>query len=78
MNLDQLEIELTSIVASLDEDEFIYSLLSAYGHPRASIARLRKGTSNLLKKSGELLWKKNVFFRIERRHDLGEGGGGTT
>jgi hypothetical protein len=70
MNLDQLEMELISIVAALDEHEFIYSLLSAYGHPRASIARLRKGTSNLSKKSGELLWKKNVFFRIEQRLDL--------
>lgn len=70
MNTDKLETDLKQIVTNLDEDSFIYDLLTAYGLPKASISRLRKGDYNLAKMSGEILWKKQLFFRAEKIADL--------
>jgi hypothetical protein len=70
MNFEHLEEKLTSIVAKPDEDEFIYDLLSAYDQPRASISRLRRGTANLSKSTGEILWKRKLYFKVERERDL--------
>ena len=70
MDFDRLEEKLTSIVAKPDEDEFIYDLLLAYDQPKSSIARLRNGTANLSSRGGELLWKKKLYFKVERQRDL--------
>lgn len=66
MNLQEIEDR----VAQLDLDlalgpEFIYSLLLAYGLPKAGIARLRSGTYNRSAVPGETLWKGRVFDRYE-------------
>ncbi|HEY5288124.1 MAG TPA: DNA methyltransferase [Solirubrobacteraceae bacterium] len=66
MNLQEIEDR----VAQLDPDlalgpEFIYSLLLAYGLPKAGIARLRSGTYNRSAVPGETLWKGRVFDRYE-------------
>ena len=45
--------------------EFIYSLLLAYGLPKAGIARVRSGTYNHSTVPGETLWKGRVFDRYE-------------
>jgi hypothetical protein len=45
------------------QDEFIYELLLAYGKPKASITRLKQGTYNQSKVPGEVLWKKEVYFK---------------
>ncbi|WP_372847200.1 type IIL restriction-modification enzyme MmeI, partial [Pontiella sp.] len=45
------------------QDEFIYELLLAYGKPKASITRLKQGTYNQSKVPGEVLWKKEVWFK---------------
>jgi len=70
MNFDQLEEKLAQVAADKDEDEFIFDLLLAYGQPKASISRLKKGTANLAKRHGDILWKKNLFFTVERKRDL--------
>ncbi len=70
MNFDQLEEKLKAIADARDEETFIYDLLSAYGLPNATITRLRKGTSNLIKDGGAVLLKKKVYFRVERKQDL--------
>jgi len=44
-------------------DEFIYELLLAYGTPKATISRLKKGQLNLSKEPGEVLLKKKVYFK---------------
>jgi hypothetical protein len=64
MNLQEIEDR----VAELDlaeGPELIYSLLSAYGLPKAGIARLRSGTYNRSASPGETLWKNRVFDRYE-------------
>ncbi|HEV3094950.1 MAG TPA: DNA methyltransferase [Solirubrobacteraceae bacterium] len=64
MNLQEIEDR----VARLDlaeGSELIYSLLLAYGLPKAGIARLRSGTYNRSAVPGETLWKGRVFDRYE-------------
>jgi hypothetical protein len=64
VNLQEIEDR----VAQLDlaeGPEFIYSLLLAYGLPKAGIARLRSGTYNRSTLPGETLWKGRVFDRYE-------------
>jgi hypothetical protein len=43
--------------------EFLYDLLLAYGSPKASVTRLKNGTYNQAKESGEVLWKKKVWYK---------------
>lgn len=43
--------------------DLIYDLLAAYGMPKASITRLRKGSANKSDREDEVLWKGKVYFR---------------
>ncbi|MFA6169399.1 MAG: DNA methyltransferase [Candidatus Margulisiibacteriota bacterium] len=63
MNIAQIEKNMQKLVNSIHKDNFIYEFLEAYGIPKASIARLKKGGLNLSKVEGEILWKKKVFFK---------------
>jgi type I restriction-modification system DNA methylase subunit len=44
-------------------DEFVYELLLAYGTPKATVARLKKGQLNLAQEPGEVLLKKKLWFK---------------
>ncbi|MBW2186889.1 MAG: class I SAM-dependent DNA methyltransferase [Deltaproteobacteria bacterium] len=57
-NVKQLLAELPA------QDEFIYELLLAYGVPKATIARLKKGQLNHAKEAGEVLLKSKVWFKV--------------
>lgn len=70
MNVAQIENNLQLLVKSFDEKSFIYDLLLAYGQPKASIKRLKDGGLNLSKNSGEILWKKKLFFKETKDSDL--------
>jgi hypothetical protein len=70
MNTEKLERDLKLLVANLNKTTFIYDLLSAYGQPKASITRLQKGDYNLATFSGDILWKKKLYFRAEEYADL--------
>ena len=59
MNIEKLESDIQKLIANIDEETFPYDLLLAYGQPKASITRLKKGDYNLSKNIGEVLWKKN-------------------
>jgi hypothetical protein len=66
MNIARIEDNLQDLVNNFKlkpHECFIYDLLLAYGQPKASIARLQKGGLNLSKNSGEILWKKKLFFK---------------
>ena len=66
MNIAIIEENLQDLVNNFKlkpRECFIYDLLLAYGQPKASIARLQKGGLNLSKNSGEILWKKKLFFK---------------
>ena len=70
MNIAQIEINLQKLIATFNKQSFIYDLLLAYGLPKASITRLKKGNLNLSKVEGEISWKKKLFFREEQKEDL--------
>ncbi|MDM8524361.1 N-6 DNA methylase [Desulfococcaceae bacterium HSG8] len=70
MNIEELEGNIQSLITNLAEKTFIYDLLLAYGQPKASVTRLKKGDYNLSKNPGEILWKKKLFFKKETDSDL--------
>ncbi len=70
MNIAQIENNLQKISKTLSKETFIYDLLLAYGLPKASITRLKKGNLNLSKVEGELSWKKKVLFQEVYNEDL--------
>lgn len=70
MNIAQIENNLQKISKSPAKETFIYDLLLAYGLPKASITRLKKGNMNLSKVDGELSWKKKVLFKEIYNEDL--------
>jgi len=70
MNITQIENNLKKLIKSFNKDTFIYDLLLAYGLPKASITRLRKGNLNLSKAEGVISWKKKLFFKKECNEDL--------
>ena len=43
--------------------DLIFDLLAAYGMPKASITRLRKGSANRSDRDDEVLWKGKVYYR---------------
>ncbi len=70
MNIAQIESNLQKLINTLSRETFIYDLLLAYGQPKASITRLKKGNLNLSKIDGEVSWKKKVFFKEVQNEDL--------
>jgi len=70
MNIAQIENNLQKLIKSFSKNTFIYDLLLAYGLPKASITRLKKGNLNLSKVDGEISWKKKVFFKEVFEEDL--------
>jgi len=52
MNITQIGINLQKLIAGFNKQTFIYDLLLAYGLPKASITRLKKGNLNLSKIEG--------------------------
>ncbi|WP_348799151.1 class I SAM-dependent DNA methyltransferase [Flavobacterium adhaerens] len=70
MNIAQIESNLQNLIASYNNETFIYEFLLAYGLPKASITRLQKGNLNLSKVEGEISWKKKVFFKPVFNEDL--------
>lgn len=65
MNIAEIESSLKELVEpSFDADTFIFHLLEIYGAPKATITKLRQGTTNHSKEPGDLLWKNKLFFRV--------------
>lgn len=63
MNLDKIENELKNISSSINKETFIYDFLLAYGLPKSSINRLKKGDYNQSKIDGEIIWTKKIYFK---------------
>jgi hypothetical protein len=63
MNITQIEENLQQLVKSYSKQEFIYEFLLAYGLPRATISRLKKGNLNLSKIDGEVSLKKKIIYK---------------
>ena len=71
MTIDQIEENFRKLFKSqVSEETFIFDFLLSYGLPKSSISRLKKGDYNLSKNSGEIIWKKKIFFQVEKNSDL--------
>ena len=70
MNVTQIENNVQDVVSSFSKANFVYDLLAAYGLPKSSITRLRKGNLNLSKVDTEISWKKRLFFKEVINADL--------
>ncbi len=68
MNLGEIEQSVEELDTSQGFD-LIYDLLRAYGHPKASISRLRTGSHNRSSNQDERLWKKKVYYRFVQGGD---------
>jgi len=66
MAITQLQIEknVKNFISNYNEDSFIFDLLLAYGEPKATISRLKKGDLNQLESKGELTHRKKLFFKV--------------
>lgn len=73
MNIAQVNARVRALVSNFSQDSFIFDFLECYGKPKASITRLRmagKGSYNLSKREGEVLWKKQVFYKFTESEKL--------
>ncbi len=70
MNSHEIEHNVKSIIENFSNEDFLYDLLLAYGISKTSITRLKSGDFNLSKVEGEILYKKKVFFKVEKSDKL--------
>jgi type II restriction/modification system DNA methylase subunit YeeA len=70
MNTHEIQTNVENLINNFSEQEFIYDLLIAYGISKTSTTRLKKGDYNLSKITGEVLFKKKVFFKVEQSDKL--------
>ena len=68
MTITQIEQNIKNIISNFSQDNFIFDLLLAYGEPKATISRLRKGDLNQLESKGELTHRKKLFFKVATEH----------
>ncbi|MEZ2624999.1 DNA methyltransferase [Paenalcaligenes hominis] len=63
---------LENLVSDLDQNEFIFSFLDAYGFPKSTITRLRKeGDSRNVAENGDVGLRKQLYFRaLDQGEDL--------
>lgn len=70
LSIAEIESNIQEAFSNYNQESFIYDFLLAYGTPKATIASLKAGRTNLSKVDGEILWKKKMFFKIEQKEDL--------
>lgn len=76
MNIVQIEENIKQIINKiiqneLNQQDFIYELLLAYGHRSQSVWRVRSGERNLAEdKENSVFWKRQLYFKIARQQDL--------
>lgn len=69
MTSKEIEANLQNLIVNLNNKEFIYDLLLAYGISKSSVNRLKKGDFNFSKIAGEVLYKNKLFFAYAE-HDI--------
>lgn len=70
MNSQEIEHNVKRIIENFSKENFLYDLLLAYGISKTSITRLKSGDYNLSKVEEEILYKKKVFFKVEKADKL--------
>lgn len=70
MNSHEIEHNVKRIIENFSKEDILFDLLLAYGISKTSITRLKSGDYNLSKVEGEILYKKKVFFKVEKADKL--------
>lgn len=70
MNSHEIEHNVKKIFEKFSNEAFLFDLLLAYGISKASVTRLKSGDFNLSKIDGEIIYKKKVFFKVEKADKL--------
>lgn len=71
MKIETIEAAVAELTNKIEPDTFIYDLQAAYGKPKASITRLKKGSFNLSKEPNEIVWKRNLLFKAVKASNDG-------
>lgn len=70
MNPTEIEFAVRELVAKpYDAESFPYDLAAIYNAPKATISKLKSGQTNAATSSGDMLWKKHLFFRSASKSD---------
>jgi hypothetical protein len=68
MHIADIEAELKEFVKQkFHPGSFIFRFLEIYDAPKATVSKLKLGSSNLAKEPGDLLWKNKLFFRVAKK-----------
>ena len=80
MNIKQVEQNIGALLTDLvesrvDQENFIYELLLAYGHRKQSVSRLRSGERNMASKNNdphheEIIWKRHLYYKHVEGNEL--------
>ncbi len=71
MDLGQIEENVEALDTSKGFD-FVYDLLTAYGFPKATIARLKKGTDSVAPSETERVLRNKLYYRYLEAWETGE------
>ncbi len=71
MDLGQIEENVEALDTAKGFD-FVYDLLAAYGFPKATIARLKKGTDSVAPSATERILRNKLYYRYLEAWETGE------
>jgi hypothetical protein len=64
MNIAEIESELRELVEKpFDPESFVFEFLRIYDAPKATVTKLRQAQGGDLLQSGEVVWKKKLWFQ---------------
>ena len=71
MTITQIDTNIQKLLKKIDKANFIYDFCTAFGLPKSTVARLKKGDYNLSRKiPGEVLLKKKFLFKELETEEL--------
>ena len=62
MKIEEITNNISNIIKSLDENDFIFKFIESFNFPKSTISRLKKGDRNSSDKEGELIWRDKLYF----------------
>jgi hypothetical protein len=64
VNPTEIEFAVKALVAKpYDPATFVFDLIAIYNTPKVTVSKLKSGQTNGSKVSGDILWKKHLYFR---------------
>lgn len=68
MNIAEIESGLKELAEKpFSSNSFPYEFLALYDVPKATITKLKQGSSNEADLDGDILWKKKFFYRVAKK-----------